>query len=182
MANPNNTAFNKTITALIYRLQQQDKQALKQLYDECSTRLLTIIIRILNDPHEAEDVLQDTFVKLWHQSHKYSGTGSAWGWLCVMARNAAIDKRRSLGHQPLSIEEEPSLLETLTSETHVVLDHYGVERCLQQLKERPRQAVLLAFVQGHSHSELAQQLSAPLGTVKAWVRRGLQELRQCLDT
>lgn len=173
--------WNAQIKALVYRVQKQDKQALQLLYSEAGSKLLGIIVRIIPDRAEAEDVLQEVIIKLWQQAKKYSGEGSAWGWLCVMTRHAALDRLRKLQNRPhISSDEHEGLMDGLISELDEANNH-SVNHCLQQLKQDMRKSVLFAYVHGYSHSELATKLGAPLGTVKAWVRRGLQELKQCLE-
>jgi RNA polymerase sigma-70 factor (ECF subfamily) len=172
---------NALVKALIHRLQQGDKQALQMLYDETSSKLLAIVLRIVNDKSEAEDVLQEIFIKLWQKADKYSGSGSAWGWLCVSTRNAALDRLRKLQRHPqLSSDEDESLLDDLVKNCQSN-DNHAINHCLHELKQDMRQCVLYAYIHGYSHNELAEKLSAPLGTVKAWVRRGLQELKLCLE-
>lgn len=180
-----NIEWNAQIDALIYRIQRSDKQALSTLYDIAGGKLLGIIIRIVSDRHESEEVLQDVFVKLWQQAKQMSGEGSAWAWLCVITRNSALDRLRKLKRHPhVSTDEDPFLLDTFMGE-NLTEDSQentmAVNHCLQQLKEQARKSILLSYVQGYSHSELAEKMSAPLGTVKAWVRRGLQELKICLE-
>lgn len=168
------------ISQLLNRLQRQDHSALQTLYQQTAPKLLGMIERIVNDRGEAEDVLQEVFMKVWQQSDKFSGSGSAWGWLCVLARNQALDRVRKLAsrqHAPL--EDYQRLLDGLIAKEASV-DVHGIERCLNKLKEQPRTSILMTYVYGYSHSELVEQLSAPLGTIKSWVRRGLSELKQCL--
>lgn len=168
------------INSLLYRIQRQDKLALKKLYDLSHSKLFSLIVRIVNDSHEAEDVLQEVYIKVWQQANKYKGSGSAWGWLCVLARNSSIDRLRSLKKRHYdSTDESPELLELL-SESHDASDSHWLGQCLETLKAQTREAILLSYVKGYSHSELSAQMSAPLGTVKAWLRRGMQELKECL--
>ncbi len=172
--------WNSEINRLLHQLKRKDKFALKTLYDETNGKLLGIIMRIIYDKHEAEECLQDVFVKVWEQADKYSGAGSAWGWLCVLTRNAALDRLRRLqAHPHISTDEDNGLLSSLFSEQDLNQQH-SIKRCLSKLKEQPRQAILLSFIHGYSHGELSTQLDTPLGTIKAWVRRGLQELKLCL--
>jgi RNA polymerase sigma-70 factor (ECF subfamily) len=167
--------------ALLYRIQQRDTLALKKFYDLTATKLLHLITAIVHDRHEAEDVLQDVFVSLWQQAEKYSGKGSAWGWMCVMARHRSIDKLRRLAvrHQE-STDAFPELLDQLNTSTNEI-DQHWIGQCLQQLPSKTQQAILLSYIKGYSHSDLTQLFDAPLGTVKAWIRRGLQELKLCLQ-
>lgn len=179
------TQWSAQIDALIYRIQRSDKQALNTLYDIAGNKLLGIIIRIVADKHESEEVLQDVFVKLWQQSDKFTREGSAWAWLCVMTRNSALDRLRKLKrHSHVSTDDQEHLIDTFISDNVVDIDadsRLAVNHCLQQLKAQARESILLSYIQGYSHRELAEKMSAPLGTVKAWVRRGLQELKLCLE-
>ncbi|MGH1486477.1 MAG: sigma-70 family RNA polymerase sigma factor [Cellvibrionaceae bacterium] len=174
--------WSAQVDQLLYRIQRRDKLALKALYDIAGTKLLAIVGRIVRDVHEAEDVLQDVFVKIWQQSEKYSGAGSAWGWLCALTRNAALDRLRSLSAHPhISTDEESHILQGLFAEQNLS-DSHSIKRCLSGLKEQPRKTILLSFVYGYTHGELVEQMATPLGTIKAWIRRGLQELKQCLSS
>jgi len=167
--------------ALLYRVQQRDQLALKILYDLTSTKLLHLITSIVHDSHEAEDVLQDVFVNLWQQADKYSGNGSAWGWICVMARHRSIDKLRRLAvrhHE--STDASPELLEQLNIATDNI-DNHWIGQCLKKLPLKTQHVILLSYIKGYSHSDLTHLLDTPLGTVKAWIRRGLQELKLCLS-
>ena len=176
-----NVEWSHEINALLYRVQVQDRQALKFLYELTSSKLLGLIIRIIKDEAEAEDVLQDVFVKVWVQANQYNGAGSAWGWLCVMARNSSLDRLRKVQkHQTVSTDEDEALLDTL------IVDFDGttniaINRCLMGLKEQVRKSILMSYLHGYSHNDLAEKMAVPLGTMKAWCRRGLQELKVCLE-
>jgi len=167
--------------ALLYRIQQRDNLALKILYDMSATKLLHLIKAIVHDSHEAEDVLQELFINVWQQSEKYSGKGSAWGWICVMARHRSIDKLRRLAvrhHE--STDACPEWLDQLNVASNDI-DQHWIGQCLQALPANTQQVILLSYIKGYSHSDLTQLLDTPLGTVKAWIRRGLQELKLCLQ-
>ncbi|MGH1541055.1 MAG: RNA polymerase sigma factor [Arenicella sp.] len=168
------------IDQLLYRVQRQDQPALKALYMATSSKLLGLITRIIKDKAEAEDVLQEVFLKVWEQSHKFTGSGSAWGWLCVLTRNKALDRVRSLANRRHnSIDDYQDLLGSMVANDTNPHSH-SIQHCLNSLKEQSRNSIVLSFIYGYSHTELVDELSAPLGTIKSWVRRGLQELKQCL--
>lgn len=174
--------WHQQINALMYRIQQQDKQALQQLYQLAGEKMLTAILCILANKADAEDVLQEVFIKVWQKSGQYTGQGQAWGWLCVTARHSALDRLRSMKVQSQRTvsEEDEDLADTLLQE----IDHantLSLNHCLSTLKEQARKSIVLSYVHGYSHNELADKMSTPLGTIKAWIRRGLQELKLCLQ-
>jgi len=170
----------KRVDHLLQAIQAQDHQALQALYDLVAGRLLGLSQRILQDKDEAEEVLQDVFIKVWQQSGKYTGRGSAWGWLCVLTRNTTLDHLRKMGkRQYASLEESDSVLEAFINADDAPQAH-AIQHCLKKLKQSTRQSVLMSFVYGYSHQELADKLSTPLGTIKTRVRQGLQELKLCL--
>ena len=162
------------------RVAHQDYAALKSLYDATSSRLMGVANRILKNEQEACDVLQDVYLKIWQQAGDYSGRGSVMGWLTVMTRNAALDRLKSNKRKREDLSEDPGadiLVEMPVSESHDL----GVHQCLDQLNENAREAIVLSYIYGYSHQELHERLARPLGTVKAWIRRGLQELKKCLE-
>ena len=178
----NNTEWSQQINPLLYRIQQQDSLALKELCKIATPKLLGLITRITHDTHAAEDILQEVFINIWQKAHQYTGSGSAWGWICVMARHRTIDRIRSMKrHEAESSDATPELLDQL-AELNDLSDQHWIGQCLVRLKPQTREVILLSCVQGYSHRELSDKLATPLGTIKAWLRRGLQELKQCLAT
>ncbi|WP_245584154.1 RNA polymerase sigma factor [Saccharospirillum impatiens] len=161
------------------RVCAQDTQALRSLYELTSPRLMSVAVQILKDDGEAADVLQEVYLKVWQQAADHRGVGSVWGWLIVTTRNASLDRLRSRNRKrEQSLDDmDPADVE---GQTHNALDS-GVERCLEFLNGNARQAIVLSYIYGYSHQEVQQRLERPLGTVKAWIRRGLQELKRCLE-
>lgn len=173
--------FSSQVNDLMHCIQLQEQAAFAELYSLTSGKLLGLIQRILEDRQEAEDCLQDVFIKLWHNARQYTNKGSAWGWLCMVARNAALDKvRQRTSRQNKESDLKHSEMFEDMFENADVLQQQSIKRCLSKLKASPRQAIMLSYIHGYSHHEITQNMSAPLGTVKAWIRRGLQELKQCL--
>lgn len=167
--------------ALLFRIQKQERQALAFLYELTSAKLLSLIFRIVKDESEAEDVLQEVFIKIWLQANQYSGKGSAWGWLCVMARNSSLDRLRKVQKHPhVSTDEDEELLNSFIEEFDG-LTNIALNRCLMTLNEQVRKSILMSYLHGYSHGDLAEKMAIPLGTMKAWCRRGLQELKLCLE-
>ena len=186
------THWLRQIDQQLYGIQRQDPAALHTLYQLTSAKLLGLIQRIIADAHEAQDILQEVYIKVWQQAQQYTGSGSAWGWLCVLARHRAIDRIRALKHRHLATDTPPEVLDGLlenasainssdSSDNSELVNRHWLGQCLKQLKPQPRNAILLSCLKGYSHSEITEQLQAPLGTIKAWIRRGMQELQQCLN-
>ncbi len=161
------------------RVCAKDTLALRSLYDLTSARLMSVSAQILKDDAEAADVLQEVYLKVWQQAADYSGVGSVWGWLIVTTRNASLDRLRSRNRKR---EESLDDLDPVDvgGQTNNALES-GIDRCLEILNDNARQAILLSYIYGYSHQEVQQRLERPLGTVKAWIRRGLQELKRCLE-
>lgn len=150
-----------------------DRAALKQLYDRFGARLLGIASRILHEQALAEDALQEAFVKIWRNAGKFDRKrGSALGWVVTIVRRAALDLR------PRAPTAEPVDIACEQPETDML--HPGLTRALAALPETHRTALLLMYVHGLTHAELATAMAAPLGTVKSWVRRGAAALKDAV--
>jgi RNA polymerase sigma-70 factor (ECF subfamily) len=159
--------------------------ALKRLYELESRRLYGIALRIVRRPEIAADVLQETFVQVWQNARSFAPEkGSAAGWLTGVVRFRALDAVRKSGRETLTgdpalgdVAVEPDILSELDAKTQ----SEALRRCMEQLEDNQRRCVVLAFVDGFSHTEIAERLTAPLGSVKSWVRRGLIALKGCLS-
>jgi RNA polymerase sigma-70 factor (ECF subfamily) len=179
------TALSSPAT-LLEAVARGSRPALKRLYELESRRLYGIALRIVRRPEVAADVLQEAFIQIWQNANSYSpdrGAGSAW--LTGVVRFRALDAVRKLGREVLS--DDPNLGDEAVAPD--ILDRIGAQaesgalrQCLGRLDERQRRCVVLAFVDGFSHAEIADRLAAPLGSVKSWVRRGLLSLRSCLES
>lgn len=172
---------------LLERCARGDEGALAQLYKLASPRLYGLCLRLLRQEALAEEVLQECFVKIWTHSARFSRQkGSGLTWMMSIVRNRALDIHRSLKTEPdfVDVEYEGLDFASDTPGPDDLAQHSeearAIVRCLQELREDQRRCILLAFYQGHTHDELAAMLDTPLGTVKAWIRRGLERLRQCL--
>ncbi|ENM3848713.1 sigma-70 family RNA polymerase sigma factor [Vibrio cholerae] len=163
------------IGLLLSKIALRDRKAFEALYQLTSSRLYNLILHVVRDEHIAADVLQDGFVKLWFNDHYYP-VDYPWAWLCQSMRNLAIDEIRKRGRRS---EESLENLFEKESSTESASDQ-NLTRCLQSLAEEKRNAIVLAYQYGMSHQEIVQHINTPLGTVKSWIRRGLQELKQCL--
>lgn len=174
--------------ALMDRCALRDQRALAELYRLTSARLLGVALRIVRRRDWAEDVLQESFVSIWHHATVYDRTRSApLTWMTTIVRNRALDWVRR-PRTEVSTEELEGLAERWQDAAPGPAEHaqerssnVHLARCLDELPAPQRQSIALAYVHGLSHSELAAHLGEPLGTVKTWVRRGLERLRGCLE-
>jgi RNA polymerase sigma-70 factor (ECF subfamily) len=179
---------NARLMELLARTALADQRAFAELYGMTSAHLYAVALRILRDAGAAEEVLQESFVNVWHHAGSYVAAKSQpLTWLTSIVRNRCLDqlRRREVATVTLDDDEEglsiaaedPTPLEMLLSGA----DARAVGACVEALEQGQKQAIALAFFQGLSHSELAHHLREPLGTVKSWIRRGLERLRACLD-
>lgn len=172
---------------LLERCARGDERALEELYRRASPRLYGVCLRILRQESLAEEVLQEAFIKIWDHAGSYSrARGSGMTWMVSIARNRALDLLRSLRVRPEQVDVQYEGLEFAAEDpdpeeaAHLEDASRAVMDCLRQLKAEQRRCILLAYHHGHTHEELARLLETPLGTVKAWIRRGLERLRKCL--
>ena len=172
---------------LLLDVAQGDRAAFERLYRLASSRLFAICLRLLPDRAEAEDVLQDVFTAIWHKAEQFDpGRASAMAWMAMIARNRCIDRLRSPGHavRRTAIElgdELPDDGATPADEAVASNERERLQDCLERLDERRRSLIRTAFFEGVTYEELATRSGAPLGSVKSWIRRGLLQLRTCLE-
>jgi RNA polymerase sigma-70 factor, ECF subfamily len=168
---------------LLHRCASGDRGAFRMLYDRWGNRLYGIALRITREAALAADATQDAFVQVWQQAHRFDpDRGSAETWLIGIVRYRALDLIRRQSREVSGYEGEEREDDTPDALARLVSTAEGaaLHRCLGELEEDRRRLVVLAFVDGLSHSELAERLSVPLGTVKSWIRRSLISLRGCL--
>lgn len=180
------------LASLIARTAKQDRTAFEQLYRETSRRLYGVALRIVREPHLAQDVIQDAFIRLWRYAHTFNPDLSApETWLHQIVRNRALDM---VTQQPqttgtISLEQfgdddsddSEGSLETSTQDVDNE-EHEAIRGCLSKLEGKYRQVLTLAFNHGMSHAEIADHIGVPLGTVKTWSRRGLAELKSLYES
>jgi RNA polymerase sigma-70 factor, ECF subfamily len=170
---------------LISLLKARDEKGLRILYDHYAAALYGVIFRVVNDKETAEDVLQETFVKIWNNTASYDASkGRLYTWLLNIARNTAIDKTRSKGFrqegQVRSIEDFVYTVEKQHNSATAV-DHIGLRKVVDTLKPEQRQLIDLLYFGGFTQSEAAEQLGIPLGTVKTRVKAAMAKLRDLLQ-
>jgi RNA polymerase sigma factor (sigma-70 family) len=162
-----------------------DQAALRRLYQAESARLFGIALKILRDRAAAQDALQDAFVAVWQRARQFDPErGAARVWLAAIVRHRALDIARARGRETLS--DDPALGDEAVTDDPVerlagAADAARLHECLAGLEDKNRTSIVLAFVDGLSHAQVAEELDMPLGTVKAWIRRGLMSLRACME-
>jgi len=174
----------RQLDALLAACAGGDREAFRSLYRFGSPRLFGLLLRMLGRRDLAEDVLQEVFVTVWNRAGDFrSSRGSATTWLTSIASNRAIDALRKSSRRPLSAVEPDELPGRADPFGEVALDQSSARlgECLELLGDDYRHSLALAFFEGLSHSEIAERLGRPLGTVKSWIRRALESLRGCLE-
>ncbi|GAB7530976.1 sigma-70 family RNA polymerase sigma factor [Pseudomonas sp. 3A(2025)] len=164
-----------------------ERQALQRLYHQESARLLGVVLRIVRDRARAEDIVHDAFIKVWTQAHSFDAQrGSARGWIFTITRHLALNQVRNSAREVQAEDDDPSATATLEG-WQTASDAFDwqvnpgrLQHCLEQLEPVRRHCVCQAYVDGYTHQQIAQTLGAPLGTVKAWIKRSLAALRECM--
>jgi RNA polymerase sigma-70 factor (ECF subfamily) len=162
-----------------------DQGALQAIYRLEAAAMLGVAMRIVRRREVAEEIVHDAFVQIWRHAGSFDpARGSARGWMFTIVRNRAINSIRDTSREEAVPDEELIAAADAQDEAGNAFDQLAEEsalrRCLERLEPRRRHGVLLAYVEGLSHGEIAARLNVPLGTAKAWLRRGLLQLRECL--
>ena len=171
---------------LLHSIARRDEAALRSLYDRYRLILFGLLVRILGSREEAEDILQEVFIQVWRRAADFDELrGKPFTWLVTLARSRAIDRLRLLGARDrvavAAAREAPeeasdAALDALRSEQRQI-----VAEALAELPEEQRRALVLAYFDGLTQSEIAAQLGSPLGTVKTRIRSGMIKLRRLLE-
>lgn len=182
--------LDQELMELLDRIAAREEPALKSLYDLTSARMFGLALRILGHKDWAEDVLQESYLHVWRGAGDYRATLSPpLAWLGLVVRSRALDFLRRRRAERLHVNEEFDETQQTLADTHERGPQQLAEaseqalvlhQCLQRLEQRQREVVSLSYLRDLSHGELAAQLQLPLGTVKTWIRRGLEQLRQCM--
>lgn len=177
---------NETLKNLLRRCAENDRKALEALYRLTAAKLFGVALRIVKRRDWAEDILQECYVNIWQHAMDYRAPMSApMTWMTSIVRHRCLDWLRRPQRETAELGDE--FLTQWADEAVGPLgqllmadDSRRLAGCMKNLESGARQAIALAFLEGLSHQEAATQLHQPLGTVKSWIRRGLDKLRRCL--
>lgn len=173
------------IEAFITQSALGNREAFSQLYDATSTKLFSVCLRVLNDRELAEDVLQETFIKIWNSAQQYQSNGlSPMTWLITIARNTSIDRKRVIQHHHESFNQDEILADDANgpeAEAFLLSQQAHISRCLDELEKDKAEAVRNVYLQGLSYAELAERFEVPVNTMRTWLRRSLLKLRGCMS-
>jgi RNA polymerase sigma-70 factor (ECF subfamily) len=186
-SHPGSTNHDQRWQKYLHGIQARESASLQALYDETSNILYGLAYRVLNDTADAEEVILDVYYQVWNSVGRFdSSRGTVWSWLMVMTRNRAIDRLRKSKvrrSRELSIEEPlEKASESPVPETQSIFlqERALVRQAMAALAAEQREAIELAFFSGLTHSEVAETLRIPLGTIKSRIRVGIQKLRETL--
>ena len=173
------------ITKLIVRTAMRDRGAFDTLYRQTSAKLFGVCLRVLNDRAEAEEALQEVYVKVWTKADRFAVSElSPMSWLIAVARNHSIDRLRQRRRPTEDIDEAVAVADPNPGPEALAVigdQRDRVFACLEELEEDRAAAVRGAYIMGESYAELAERHSVPLNTMRTWLRRSLMKLRECLE-
>lgn len=174
---------------LIARVAMSDVEAFEQLYDDSYSRLYAVALHLLQQPDRADEALQDAFVKIWNNAGEYrQQRGSVVTWMASIVRYRCLDYLRgqNIRDERFQAVDDIEQLDSVVIEASLMEGQFDREqdqlnRCLQELEPSQRQVIYLSYLRGLSHREIVDRIGAPLGSVKSWIRRGLQRLKGCVE-
>lgn len=178
-------AASHDVTKLIVRVAMKDRAAFDLLYQRTSAKLFGICLRVLADRSEAEEALQEVFVKIWTKADRFAVSDlSPISWLVAVARNHSIDRIRQRRRPAVDLDEALDVADPAPGPEALAVA--GGERdrifsCLEELEQDKAAAVRGAYIAGESYADLAERYKVPLNTMRTWLRRSLLKLRECLE-
>ncbi|HSD17879.1 MAG TPA: sigma-70 family RNA polymerase sigma factor [Thermomonas sp.] len=175
------------LAALLQQVAEGRHDAFESLYRKTSATMLGICLRVLRDRQEAEDVLQEVYVAVWLKAAQFDRQRArAMTWLGTIARNRAIDRLRARPspalHEPIEghdLDDEDA--PTPAAGIDAARERQQLDDCIEQLEPKRQALIRTAFFENVTYDVLALRIDAPLGSVKSWIRRGLQQLKACLE-
>ena len=177
------------LNTLLTKAAKNDQSAFQALYKEASPKLLSLSLRLMNyDKEAAEEVLQEAFIKIWNNAAKFdTEKGVAMAWMSTIVRNQSFDRLRSYKSRPDLVEEgDFETLEYAANELQPEKQNFYKQQLavfkdmLDQLPTEQQEVVSQSLIEGYSHSEIAENMQLPLGTVKSWLRRNLADFQKVM--
>lgn len=179
------TTAEASLEQLLERTSLGDRTAFEALYNRTSAKLFGICLRILSERSEAEEVLQEAYIKIWNNADRYAASRARpITWMAAIARNQAIDRLRAKKPPSADIETAIAIEDPNPSPEQIQSDRddaQRLERCLQGLDPKHAGAIRAAFFGGATYQEIAWRENMPLATMKSQIRRSLLKLRACLE-
>lgn len=176
---------DKQLADLIGRVSLRDRQAFDALYAETSSKLFGVALRLLKNRADAEEALQEVYIRIWQKAESHARSGApAMGWLVTIARNHAIDRLRSRKQPADDIDEAYDLADKGPTPEAAMLatdERQQIDGCLDELDDDKADAVRSVYLDGFSYQELADRNAVPLNTMRTWLRRSLMKLKDCLE-
>jgi RNA polymerase sigma-70 factor (ECF subfamily) len=173
------------IESYILRTAMGDRAAFSALYDATSAKLFGVCLRVLNNTAEAEDALQDVYVRIWRKADSYAVNGySPMTWLITIARNLAIDRLRARKAPAKRVEEVFDLAASGPTPEEAAIqssERAQIDMCLDELEKKHADCVRGAYLDGDTYSDLADRAGVPINTMRTWLRRSLIKLKDCLS-
>lgn len=173
------------IEELIGKVSLGDRTAFTTLYDATSGKLFAVCLRVLKNKSEAEDTLQDVYLRIWNNADRYAVTGhSPMTWLITVARNLAIDRLRARKSNTVDLENAAELAEKSPGPEAASIaasEHRRISACFKELPQDRADAVRAAYLDGATYQTLADRYDVPLNTMRTWLRRSLIALKECLS-
>jgi RNA polymerase sigma-70 factor (ECF subfamily) len=173
-----------TLADLLRQTAHGDRAAFRRLYLSTSAKLYGVIARIVGNADRAEDVLQEAYIRIWRHAGDYKPELAApVTWMATIARNRALDwRRRQRDEAPIDLLPESTPGLSVEADWSALgAEGARLRACVEALPDEQRECMVLAYMEGLTHQELAARLDRPLGTIKSWIRRGLGRLKRCLE-
>lgn len=171
------------LVGLLAATARRDREAFRQIYEYASPRMLGLCVRLMGQRDQAEEVLQEAFVRIWHRAGEYhEERGSPMAWMLTIARYLALDVLRA--RRSTISSEEHEVADGRPGPYELSLrdgDARALNGCIEELSDEQRSSILMCYYRGFTHEQLAAALDTPLGTIKSWIRRGLGYLKRCMQ-
>jgi RNA polymerase sigma-70 factor (ECF subfamily) len=190
LMSPTPMPTEESLPELLARVAFRDRRAFERLYRATCAHLFSVSLRILRNEGRADEVLQEAYVSIWHNAAGYNAAaGTPMTWMINIVRNKSIDVLRAhrselaatteIGDEAMNVAADSAAEPQRLLEDSLI--KAKINDCMRALSSAQRQALALAYYRGMVHTEIASALNAPLGTAKGWVRRGLDQLKSCLE-